>query len=238
MKKRIWELDAFRGICVLGMVLVHLVYDLVDLYHLIPWKYPAFFLFVKDWGGVTFLMISGISATLGSHSVRRGLIVLVCSLVVSGATVVMYLMGMANRGIIIWFGVLQCLGVCMLAWAVLKKLPTWAQMILGIALVAAGLYIRGSVFGTPEWMMPLGFVFPGFVSSDYFPVLPHLGFFLLGAVAGKWLYPQKKSLFPKVSGDRGLAGFLCLCGRWSLPIYMLHQPVLTGITGLIAWVVK
>ena len=86
--------------------------------------------------------------------------------------------------------------------------------------------------------MPLGFVFPGFVSSDYFPVLPHLGFFLLGAVAGKWLYPQKKSLFPKVSGDRGLAGFLCLCGRWSLPIYMLHQPVLTGITGLIAWAVK
>ena len=93
MKKRIWELDAFRGICVLGMVLVHLVYDLVDLYHLIPWKYPDFFLFVKDWGGVTFLMISGISATLGSHSVRRGLMVLACSLVVSGATVVMYLMG-------------------------------------------------------------------------------------------------------------------------------------------------
>ena len=32
MKKRVWELDAFRGLCVLGMVLIHFVYDLIDLY--------------------------------------------------------------------------------------------------------------------------------------------------------------------------------------------------------------
>ena len=28
MKKRIWELDALRGICILGMILVHGLYDL------------------------------------------------------------------------------------------------------------------------------------------------------------------------------------------------------------------
>ena len=31
MRKRIWELDALRGLCILGMVLVHLVYDIRDL---------------------------------------------------------------------------------------------------------------------------------------------------------------------------------------------------------------
>ena len=31
MKKRIWELDVLRGICILGVVIVHLIYDLVDL---------------------------------------------------------------------------------------------------------------------------------------------------------------------------------------------------------------
>ena len=238
MKKRIWELDAFRGICVLGLVLVHLVYDVVALYGLIRWEYPPAFLFLKDWGGVLFLVISGISATLGSRSVRRGILVLLCSLVVSGATVVMYLMHMANEGIIIWFGVLQCLGVCMIAWAVLKKLPTWAMAVLGIVLAAVGIYIRGKLFGTPEWMMPLGFVYPGFVSSDYFPVLPHLGFFLLGGVLGRTIYRKKESLLPQIQANKGFFGFLCLCGRWSLPIYMLHQPLLTGLTGLIAWLVK
>ena len=34
MRKRIWELDALRGLCILGMVLVHLVYDIRDLYGL------------------------------------------------------------------------------------------------------------------------------------------------------------------------------------------------------------
>ena len=28
MTKRIWELDALRGICILGMVVFHLLYDL------------------------------------------------------------------------------------------------------------------------------------------------------------------------------------------------------------------
>ena len=35
MKKRIWELDAFRGICILGMVVVHLLFDMVYLYRLV-----------------------------------------------------------------------------------------------------------------------------------------------------------------------------------------------------------
>ena len=60
MKKRIWELDAFRGLCIIGMVIVHLVYDLVDLYGIAEWQYPEWFAFVKDWGGLLFLILSGI----------------------------------------------------------------------------------------------------------------------------------------------------------------------------------
>ena len=47
MKKRIWELDAFRGLCVIGMIAVHFVYDLVDLYRFVDWEYPAVFNFIK-----------------------------------------------------------------------------------------------------------------------------------------------------------------------------------------------
>ena len=31
MKQRIWELDVFRGICIIGVVIVHYVFDLIDL---------------------------------------------------------------------------------------------------------------------------------------------------------------------------------------------------------------
>ena len=32
MKKRIWELDAARGLFLIGMMVIHLIFDLVDLY--------------------------------------------------------------------------------------------------------------------------------------------------------------------------------------------------------------
>ena len=31
-KSRVWELDALRGLALLGMIGIHLVYDLVDLF--------------------------------------------------------------------------------------------------------------------------------------------------------------------------------------------------------------
>ena len=155
MKKRIWELDAFRGLCILGMIAVHFVYDLVELYHLVDWTYPMFFSFVKNWGGILFLLLSGICATLGSRSVRRGIIVFACGLLCSAVTVGMYLLNFAGRDIIIWFGVLHCLGLCMILWRWLGKLPTWVLAILGCVLTVAGLFFRGVSVDCP-WLFPFG----------------------------------------------------------------------------------
>ena len=80
MSRRIWELDALRGLCILGMILVHLVYDIRELYGLADFAYPAIFSFVMQWGSVLFLLISGICVTLGHHPVRRGLAVFGCGM--------------------------------------------------------------------------------------------------------------------------------------------------------------
>lgn len=228
MRKRIWELDAFRGLCVLGMVIVHFMFDLVELYGLIRWEYPPFFSFVKDWGGVLFLLLSGTCATLGRHSVRRGILVFLCGLICSGVTAGMYLLGYSGREIIIWFGVLHCLGLCMILWAPLKKLPTWALGILGIGMVAAGMVLQSLTTQIP-WLFPLGLTTPVFASSDYFPLLPYLGFFLLGAVIGRTAYRQQRSLLPRVNENNLILRFFRFCGRQSLWIYLLHQPVLALI---------
>ena len=233
MKQRIWELDAFRGICILGMVIVHFVYDLVDLYRIIPWEYPAWFRFVKDWGGVLFLLISGISATLGRRSVRRGLIVFACGLIVSAVTYGMYRLGFAGKGIIIYFGVLQCLGTCMILWPVFKKLPRWALLILGVCFVALGLWMDAQSGVQTYFLMPLGLPWAGFVSSDYFPIFPNLGYFLVGAALGRTVYASKQTLLSKVNDNGAILRFLCGCGRHSLWIYLLHQPILSGLSMLL-----
>ena len=226
MVKRIWELDVFRGICILGVIAVHFIFDLVELYGILNWEYPPVFSFIKDWGGILFLLLSGICATLGRHSVKRGLIVFGCGLLCSAVTAGMYLLDFAGKYIIIWFGVLHCLGLCMILWALLKKLPTWALALLGAAIIAAGFAVSG-IRVEATWLFPLGLKHRGFSSSDYFPLLPNLGFFLLGAVIGRTLYREKATLFPRVNRSIPILRFLSFCGRQSLLIYLLHQPVLS-----------
>ena len=201
------------------MAVVHLVYDLTDLYGILNWQYSAPFSFLMDWGGVAFFLISGICATLGSRSLRRGLIVFGCGLIVSAVT---YL---ADPKLVVAFGVLHCLGVCMMLWPLLKRLPTAAIGIPAFILMILGFWFQTFWVSAP-CLFPLGLMAPGFYSSDYFPLCPYLGFFLLGAVLGKTLYKSKRTLLPNVNVQNPVIRFLSLCGRHSLIIYLLHQPAL------------
>lgn len=233
LTRRIWELDAFRGLCVLGMVAVHGVINAVDLFRLVRWEYSGLFLFIQNWGGVLFLLISGICATLGRRSVRRGFLVLGCGTVVTAVTVGLYLLRFAGLEIIIYFGVLQCLGCCMILWHFFKKLPTAAITGIALVLIAAGLYLWNIRVDFP-WLIPLGFIPENFASADYFPLSHFLGFFLIGTVLGRTIYRKKETLFPNVDPQKPIIRFLRFFGKHALLIYMLHQPVLTGILWLIA----
>lgn len=233
MKKRIWELDVLRGVCILGMVVVHLIYDLQTFFSLPFLADSRLFDLIKQWGGVLFLLISGICVTLGSHPVRRGLIVFACGLICSAVTAGMYFLNMADKSIIIYFGVLHCLGVCMLLWPLFKRLPVWALGLLGLGLTVLGLWISGNVVVDFPWLIPLGLVPGDFASSDYFPLLSNLGFFLVGAFLGKTLYRKKETLLPRVNPANPVLAFFTRLGKWSLPVYLLHQPIITGLLYLI-----
>lgn len=213
-ENRIRELDAARGFCILAMVAVHLIYDLTELYPVLDWQYPPVFLLLKDGGGIVFFLISGISATLGRRHLRRGAIVFGCGLLVSTVTV---LAGYLP----IRFGVLHCLGLCMLLWELFRGVSLRALWGFCAAFAVLGwCFSRTTV--TATWLYPLGLASPGFMSADYFPLLPYFGYFLAGAALGKQLYPTRESLFPKLPR----LSFLCRCGRHSLFLYLIHQPVL------------
>lgn len=230
MKRRIWELDALRGLCILGMVVVHILYDL-RVSGLIGSN--AIVEFVQESGSKFFLLISGICVTLGRRNIRRGILVFLCGMVCTAVTVGMYFFGMAGKSIIIYFGILHCLGVCMLLWSLFSRLPTWAIGALGAVITVVGLLIVPDLLVDFPWLIPLGVMFPGFASSDYFPLLPNLGFFLIGAVLGRTLYRRKETLFPRVDTRILPIRFLAFCGRSSLWIYLLHQPVITGVLAVV-----
>lgn len=215
---RIWELDALRGLCILGMVAVHLVFDLQ-----IPTRKA--FAFVQNWGGVLFFLLSGLCATLGSHPVRRGAMVLGAGLICTAVTLAGRALGMLPDYMVIRFGVLHCLGACMLLWPVFRKLPVWLLAALGTGFGVLGIYLTQCVIVEFSGFAWLGLLYPSYSSADYFPLLPYLGFFLLGAVLGRLLYAKKKSLLPQWE-TIWVFRALRWCGRHSLILYLLHQPLL------------
>lgn len=232
MKQRIWELDVVRGICIVGMVLFHLLYDLQHLLGWLPAGNTRLLQFIADWGGVLFFLLSGICVTLGSHPVRRGLVVFGCGMLVTAVTAGMAWLGWLAGSMVIWFGVLHCLGLCMLLWPLTRRMGWKWLLILGLVLIGVGLWLEQVILPV-TWLFPLGIRYPGFASGDYFPLLPFFGFFLLGAAAGKTLYRNGVSLLPNVNTNALWIRAFSRVGRWSLPVYMLHQPVITGILTLL-----
>lgn len=224
-KNRVWELDAVRGICILGMIVVHFFFDLshfggIDL------TLPQWFVFVREYGHVLFVLISGICVTLASRSFQRGVYVFGAGLLVSYTTFFMdYVLGMTDMRI--WFGILHMLGLCMMLFPIFKRLPVWALAIFAVGFIVLGFWLETVTVGV-NFLFPFGLRAGGFyLGSDYFPLFPGLGWFLLGAVLGRTLYRKRETLLPRVNAQCAVLRFFQFCGRHSLWIYLLHQPIMS-----------
>lgn len=209
------------------MVAVHLLYDLTELYGLVSWKIPESIRLLADLGGKLFLVLSGLCATLGHRPVRRGLQVLGCGIGISAVTFLLWKWGFSDRSILIYFGVLHCLGSCMLLWPLFRDRSQRALLCWGILLAVLSPWVVRLPKTESFLLIPFGITPGDFVTGDYYPLLPGLGYFLLGGWLGRHLYREKRSLLPDYHSR--IAGALCWAGTHSLPIYLLHQPVLAGL---------
>jgi uncharacterized membrane protein len=172
-----------------------------------------------------------VSSRFSHSNLKRGLITAAMAIVV---TVVTYFVGDP-----IIFGVLHLLAVCMLLYAVfgkyLERLPEVAAPVIYIVLlVGSAIFVHAMNPVRSEKLWVFGLYSKNFSSGDYFPILPWLFVFLLGAWAGKYIrerrLPERFYTF-----DMPILPEL---GRHSLWIYMLHQPVLYGLALLIRNLVK
>lgn len=222
-QSRIWELDALRGFSILAVLVLHFLYDLHLLYGF-SLRNP-FFSLLQRYGGIVFILLSGICVTLGHRSIRRGLLVFACGMLITLVTALLVRLGFFGKEVLIFFGILHLLGSCMLLWSLFRPLKPLVLVLLGLLFLFLGWWCSTLTVELP-WLFPLGLCTKGFFSADYFPLFPHLGWFLLGAAAGKTLYKEPRSLFPGPMQDLFLFRFFRICGIQSLWIYLLHQPVL------------
>lgn len=226
--KRIWEIDALRGFLILCVVAAHTLF--YTSYILRLFELPPLIRFVIQYGGMLFVVLSGLSATLGSRSFQRGLLVFAGGMALTAGSLAAAALGWIDDGMIIRFGVLHLLGFAMMLYPLLRKLPSPVLLLFGMTVIAAGYWLEmENVLVSSRFLFPLGLRDPGFSSGDYFPLAPHLGWFCLGIVLGRTLYAGKTTRLPRVNAETPVLRFFRFCGRNSLYIFILHLPVLGAI---------
>ncbi len=226
MRRRFDVLDVWRTLAIVLMVAYHFLYDLY-IFGVISANqlFSAPLNVLERFICCSFILLAGASARFSRNNLRHGLIVLGAGLVVE--------IGAAVAGQTIRFGVLMLLGSSMVLWHFLgkglQKLPGWSVAAGSGVLFFAARWWTGRTAVSVPWLYPLGFTAPGFYSADYFPLLPWFFLFLIGTALGGWCLAHRENRLLAVR----LPGVLTWPGRHSLIIYVLHQPVLYGISYLI-----
>ena len=239
-------LDNIRGLVFISMIVFHTMWDLVNIYGVdAPWFASDAAYWWQQSILYCFVLLSGFCWGLGHHPLKRGLIVFACGALVTAVTFV----ALPDDPAI--FGVLTCLGLCMMVMIPLERGLRHIPATAGLAVFAVlFLLLRGVPFGYlgfqgfPLVELPrtlyanlatafLGFQPTGFVSSDYVPSIPWLALYICG-------YFLRRCLRTSAADDARLrlpdwrewpiVGWI---GRHSLIIYLLHQPIIYAV----CWVI-
>ena len=241
---RVWEVDFLRGFCMLFVIWDHLMFDFAFLFSFstpvgdfisdfaMSYWTSGLRAATHDYFVGAFVVTSGLSCVFSRNDFKKSLKILGAGLLITIVT-----NGFAEqmgRGIIINFGVLHMLGMCGLIWAVLKSFncPDWLVGVLAVCCLVAGFYFQAqnlTEFVGAIWLFEnkqARYWSPG----DFFPLMPWLGWFFAGVLAGNLLYKNKKTKLAFVN-EKYVSPFTFV-GRHSLLFYLLSQAI--GIVLLFA----
>lgn len=222
--RRIAFFDSLRGLIIVSMVCFHASYDAAYLYGIdMPWFYDP--VIQNVWRASiswVFLFLAGWMTSLSRNNVKRAGVYALAALVVFAAT------SIAGVDTAVNFGILYCMAACTLLYALLRTHLDRVPASAGIAACAV-LFIL--TYGIPLSRYPvaglawLGFPSPSFVSGDYYPLVPFAFMYLAGAFAAREFARRHRDGYPTWMVEARVP-LLARIGTMSLPIYLVHQPVL------------
>ena len=232
-------IDAARGAALVGMAFYHLSWDLA-YFRWIPIGFPATpgMRLVSHSVAGAFLLLVGVSLALAHRAGFRARAFWRRIIVIAGAAA---LITAATYGFArdetIFFGILHCIAAASLLAAPLLRAPIAVAFIAAALAMIAPLVIGGGVFDQPA-LMWLGFGTTLPSTLDWRPLFPWSGVVFLGLALARSAWPGlHESALWRWRPSMSAARLLAWAGRHSLPIYLIHQPILFGIvTPLANWV--
>ena len=235
--KRLTLPDIIRGYSLLAMIIYHTLWDLAFIAQCsIPWFFSTGAYIWQQSICWTFILISGFCTGLGHHRLKRGIVILICSLMISVITILV----IPDEAV--KYGVLCLIASGMLLTVPLdsffKKIPPSAGLTVCFCtfLITRNIpdgflgFEQFNIAGMPSFLYQnnltayLGFPGADFRSSDYFPVIPWIFLYFSGYFL--FLFFKKNDLLKYMSPFN--IRFLQWMGRHSLIIYLIHQPVIYG----------
>jgi uncharacterized membrane protein len=223
--------DAARGVAIAAMIVFHAAWDLSFL-RLIATPVgsdPAWQAFAMSIAG-SFLALVGVGLVLGhGHGIRwprfaRRLAVV--ALAAAGVSVATYV---AFPESFIFFGILHMIAVGSVLALPFLRAPLWLVAAAAITVLALPAFFRSPLFDDRA-LAWIGFSERIPPSNDFEPVFPWLALVLAGIVLARLVLASRFHERLAAWRARGpLSRLLVRAGRWSLVIYLVHQPILLGV---------
>lgn len=240
------EIDMLRGIAIIMMVIYHFMFDLAFFgYSRQVFEVPFWDGFQKATASL-FILTAGVSAVLAAQSGRLASLSLAQrwqSFAIRGGTVfgwglvlslITYLA--LGRDLYIRFGVLHLLGLSIaVSYPFLSR--RWLALALGCILYFIGSLLEDRSFEGPiTWLAWLGFASADSMAVDYFPFIRWFGVFLVGTFIGQTNYTGDRRPVTSRLLQAVPVSLLRQLGQRALPIYLLHQPILFVLLGVVTLV--
>lgn len=223
---RFERLDALRGLAVIWMVGFHFCFDL-NHFGFIKQNFYADPFWTGQRTAIVslFLFCAGLGQAVATEQGqtwhrfwRRWTQIAACAVLVSVGSWWMFPQSF------ITFGVLHGIAVMVLLVRLGSPGGRWLWVIGLIAIILPS-WVQHPFFDS-RWTQWVGLVTQKPVTEDYVPILPWLGVMLWGVAFGQWALKRRPTLIRGAcpAWMRPVAAL----GRWSLSVYMVHQPVMIG----------
>lgn len=215
---RIGEIDLGRAAAIILMVVFHTIYDLNRFAGIGIDYWSGFWYWEGKASALLFIFLAGVSGGFSRDNFRRGLKVLAWGMLITLVTYIFF------REEYVRFGILHLLGLGMILFPLCRRAPDILLWLLAAVTALAAVPLQKAPVPT-GWLLPLGATHGIFASVDYYPVCPYFSVFLLGVLAYKKYYHQKRSLFRFCVANK----YITALSKHSLTIYLLHQPALVAV---------
>ncbi|MGB7337096.1 MAG: heparan-alpha-glucosaminide N-acetyltransferase [Salaquimonas sp.] len=239
-QSRIDAVDIVRGIAISGVVLFHIVWDL-EFTGIISGMafHPIWLGFGRILAG-TFMFLVGYSLVLAHPKgvVKRGPFLRRLSIISAAALIITLITWFAFPNSFIFFGILHSIVIASFVGIVFLKTPAIVPLVAGILVLALPQYLQIDAFNS-RWLAWIGLYSSPPISNDFVPVFPWFGLTLLGIFLAKIVkHLDLKARSRRSTNPGNLRNSLIWAGRRTLPIYLLHQPVLLLIIIPVSWILQ